>query len=147
MPSIMRDINIISRCAAAYRGDRLEGTELAAMHHAYVLSICRHPGISQEALSRHICISKSNVTRALAYLEEHGFVERRQSETDKRVTLVYPTEKMQEHLPHVRAIASDWNAFLTENLTEQEVVAFRETLTKLSARAESYLDGKEPSKA
>ncbi len=141
MPSIMRSINIVSRCAAAYRADKLQDTELSACHHAYVLSICHHPGISQEALARHICLNKSNVTRTLAYLEEHGYVSRRQSETDKRVTLVYPTEKMQARLPEMRKLASDWNAFLTKDLTPEEEALFRATLEKISLRAESYLDG------
>ncbi len=86
MSSIMRSINIVSRCAAMYRADSLCDSELTACHHAYVLSICHHPGISQEQLARHICLNKSNVTRTLAYLEEHGFVNRKQSETDKRVS-------------------------------------------------------------
>ena len=47
MPTIMRQINIISRCAGLYRTDKLRGAELGACHHSYVLAICRTPGISQ----------------------------------------------------------------------------------------------------
>ena len=85
MPTIMRQINVISRCEGLYRTDKLRGAELGACHHSYVLAVCRTPGISQEELARSICINKSNVTRHLAYLEEHGYVERRQSESDRRV--------------------------------------------------------------
>lgn len=140
MPSIMRSINIISRCGTMYRADKLQGSELSACHHMYVLAICRHPGISQEQLARHICLNKSNVARSLASLEEHGFVERRQSESDKRVTLVYPTEKMLAIHPTVKEIASEWNAYLSADLTEEERTLFQKTLEKISARAQTYID-------
>ncbi len=143
MPSIMRSINIISRCGTMYRADKLDDAELTALHHAYVLTISHHPGISQEALARHICLNKSNVTRTLTYLEEHGFVERHQSESDKRVTLVYPTGKMRTAYEKVSAVAREWNDYLSADLTEEERALFQRTLEKISARAQTYIDNKE----
>ena len=146
MPTIMRQINIISRCAGLYRTDKLRGAELGACHHSYVLAICRTPGISQEELSRHICINKSGVTRHLSYLEEHGYVVRRQSETYRRVTLVYPTEKMQEMLPRVKEIVTEWNTYLTADLSEEELTMFRSVLDHIAQRAKKYADDREESK-
>mgnify|MGYP002513349744 CR=1 FL=1 len=104
MPSndhVMRYINIVSRCATIWRTDKLEGTELGDQHYSYILVVCRRPGISQDAISRRLFINKSNVTRHLTQLEKNGYVERRQSEEDKRVMLVYPTEKAYEVLPRM----------------------------------------------
>lgn len=140
MPSIMRSINIISRCGAMYRADKLHGSEISACHHMYVLAICHHPGISQEQLARHICLNKSNVARSLATLEENGFVERRQSDTDKRVTLVYPTEKMLAVYPKIKELANSWNEYLSADLTDEERALFQQTLEKISARAQAYID-------
>ena len=144
MSSIMRSINIISRCGTMYRADKMKSKELAACHHAYVLAICHHPGISQEQLARHICINKSNVTRTLSTLEEQGFVERHHSETDKRVILVYPTEKMRDIYPKVREIAHEWNDYLSADLTEEERELFQKTLEKISTRAQAYIDSGSP---
>lgn len=146
MPTIMRQINMISRCEGLYRTDKLRGAELGACHHSYVLVICRNPGISQEELARHICINKSGVTRHLAYLEEHGYVSRTHSESDKRVTLVYPTEKMRQVLPDVKRIVEEWNEYLTEGLTEAELAQFRELLERLALRAKKYSDDREEAK-
>lgn len=140
MSSIMRSVNIISRCGSMYRADKMKSRELSACHHSYILAIYHHPGISQEQLARHICINKSNVTRALATLEEQGYVERRHSETDKRVTLVYPTEKMLAIYPKVKEIATKWNEYLSADLTEEERELFQKTLEKISARAQTYID-------
>ena len=52
------------------RNDALADTGLKGSQYAYILTLCRRPGISQEQLSRHIYINKSNVTRHLAQLEK-----------------------------------------------------------------------------
>lgn len=138
MPSLMRYINIVSRCAAMWRADKLEGTELGDQHYPYILAVCRNPGISQDAIARKLFINKSNVTRSLSYLESHGFVTREQSSEDRRITLVYPTEKAQEILPTVRSIIRGWNAYITEGFTEEELEMYMDMTERLAAKAANY---------
>ena len=102
MPKFMRLVNIISRSQALYRSDRLKEETLLPWHYNYVMPLCFNPGLSQEQLARHVCLDKCNVTRHLAKLEEQGYVERRPSEKDRRVTLVYPTPLLEEMLPKVK---------------------------------------------
>ena len=140
MPSISRYINIISRCGNMYRSERLKDTDLGATHHAYLFNICRNPGISQEQLSKMIYINKSNVTRNLATLEKHGYIERRPSETDKRVMLVYPTQKAEDVLPLLREIIHDWNTLVAADLTEEELEQLRSILARMAERATGFAD-------
>ena len=141
MPSISRYINVISRCGSMYRSERLKDTDLGTTHHTYLLTICRNPGISQEQLARKIYINKSNVTRNLAVLEKNGYIERRPSETDKRVMLVYPTEKAENTLPLLREIIHDWNTLVAEDFTEEELEQLRSMLARIAERATGYADG------
>ena len=135
MPSFMRQINIIGRCSAMVRNDKLSDTGLTGWHYSYILTLCRRPGQSQEQLSRHIYINKSNVTRHLAQLEKNGYVERRQSEEDKRVTLVYPTQKAYDILPRVREVVRGWNGYLTEDFTPEEMEQFNAMLSRITQKA------------
>ena len=143
MPTLMRKINIISRCEGIYRADKLKGTELCSCHHSYVLAICANPGMSQEALAKHICVNKSGVARQIAYLEEKGYVERRENEHDKRTLCVYPTQKMLGVLPDVRKIVSDWNEYIAADLSPEELLKFREILDKVAKRAKNYVYNKD----
>ena len=143
MSTIMRKVNILSRCESIYRTDRLKEASLCGFHHSYILAICGNPGLSQEQLARHVCFNKSNVTRHLAQLEEQGYVERRPSESDRRVMLVYPTDKMRSLLPEVRRIVEDWNAYLVEGLSPEEVEQFQSTLLKITLRAKEYVNSKD----
>lgn len=138
MPSLMRYINIISRCAAIWRSDKFEGTELGEQHHSYIFIVCRRPGISQDAIARRLFLNKSNVTRSLAYLEEHGFVTRERDPEDRRLTLVYPTDKAYDILPQVREMIRGWNAYITDGFTEEELEMYMAMTERLAARAADY---------
>ena len=96
--------------------------------------------ISQEKLARMIYINKSNVTRNLAVLEKNGYIERRPSEQDKRVMLVYPTQKAQDTLPRLREIMRDWNDIVAADLTEEELEQLRAILSRIAERATGYAD-------
>ena len=143
MPTLMRQINVISRCGARYRTEKFRPLGLCAPHHSYILNVCTHPGISQEQLAEHICVDKSNVTRQLARLEEGGYVERRQNPADRRSVLVYPTQKALDALPEVRKTVTEWNDYLLSDLTEEERETLSALLDRLSARAKEYFRGRE----
>ncbi|MBQ8496826.1 MAG: MarR family transcriptional regulator [Clostridia bacterium] len=141
----MRKTNIISRCESIYRQDKFKKDSLMACHQSYILAICHHPGMTQEQLSKHICINKSGVTRHLAFLEEKGYVERRPDANDKRAICVYPTQKMLDIYPEVRTVANEWNTYLTENIAPEELECFFSVLDKIADRAQKYLYEKEDS--
>lgn len=138
MPSLMRYINIISRCGAVWRGDKLKESDIGPLHTGYIMTVCRHPGISQDKLAKRLCISKSNVTRTLATLEGTGYVERRQSEIDKRVIEVYPTQKAEEALPQVLDAVRGWNTYITQGFSNEEREMFASMLARMAERAAEY---------
>jgi len=140
MPSFMREINIVSRCGSIFRSEKLKEYGLGENNHSYILILCRRPGISQDALARSLFINKSNVTRTLAQLEADGFVTRTPSERDRRVTLVYPTEKAYSVLPVVRETLRQWREYLTESFTEEERKTLSDLTHRLALRAAEYAE-------
>lgn len=138
MPAFMKNLNMIARCTEQYRSACLASLGLKGSHCVYILHICRQPGISQEGLAKQICINKSNVTRQLAQLEKLEFVRREVSEEDKRVIQVYPTPKAEAAYPKVRRVIREWNAYLTQDMQEQELVQLMEMLEKIKAKAIAY---------
>jgi DNA-binding MarR family transcriptional regulator len=118
----------------------LSDIEINGIQCSYILHICRHPGISQDALAEEIYINKNNVTRQLMVLEAHGFVTRKTSDSDHRVIEVTPTEKALAILPRVRQVLSDWNEYLTEELSESEKTLFNDLLERITIKAKHYVD-------
>ena len=143
MSQITRKLSILGRCQGMFRSNRLRDSGLLWPHYNYVLPICRNPGLSQQQLARRVYFDKYTVTRHLNKLEECGFVERRPSESDKRVMLVYPSQKMLDLLPQVRQCIDEWDALIFEGLSPEELEQFDATLTKITQRAQEYVNSKD----
>jgi len=143
MSQTTRKLSILGRCQGMYRASHLRESGLLPPHYNYVIPICRNPGLSQEQLARRVYFDKYNVTRHLNKLEESGYVERRPSEEDKRVMLVYPTQKMLDLLPRVRQCIDEWDSMLFEGLSTEELEQFDATLTKITQRAQEYVNSKD----
>ena len=141
MPSILRQMNVISRCAAAYKTEKSTIDGISGAHHVFFFRICKEPGLSQDALVKHTRLNKSTVTRTLAYLEERGFVKRVQDEADKRSLLVYPTDRMLEVFPEVQRLAREWNSSLVEDIEADDLRVFESVLKKMEKRAISLAFG------
>lgn len=134
MPSLMKKINVISRCAAMYKSERYEG-ELSVCQHAFVLFISKNPGRSQDEIASELCFNKSTVARTLSYLEENGYVRRESDSADKRVLRVYPTDKMLSECEKIRKLACEWNSLISEDLSQEELSAFLGAIEKIEKRA------------
>ncbi len=137
---IMRKINKISRCANVYRADFLSGEKLNPIYHSYALCITRNEGITQDEMAKRLCINKSNVTRSLAVLEEQGYIRRENDSSDKRILHIYPTQKLLDLMPEIKQISRNWNKYLTDDISEDEINIFESVLEKICDRAERYID-------
>ena len=141
MHPFMRQISITYRCAMRFREAELSDTGLAGCQTPYLTKLYRQPGISQEEMARSLNVNKSSVARQLAILEEKGYVRREAAPTDKRILLVYPTEKALELKSRLFSCYSDWNSYLTQDFTEDEKEMLSKLMVRIAARAEDYVKG------
>lgn len=140
MPSISRYINVISRASGMFRLTSFENEELRPYLHGYIIALTRTPGLSQEQIARRLCVDKSSVARALAVLEKMEYVERRRSDSDRRITLVYPTEKAVSSCDKIRVAFREWNEYINAAFTEEEAKQFILLLEKAARRAAEYAE-------
>ena len=134
MATIMGNIKVIGRCEGNYCTQKL-AEDLPGEYHNYILTVGKHPGMSQDKIAKHLYYNKSSVTRHLAQLEKNGYVTRTVSEEDKRELLVYPTQKLLDILPKVQGIVDEWYAFMEEGISEEELAVFRDVLQRISDKA------------
>lgn len=140
MDSFMRCVSRTARCAALYRGEKLESIGLNGGQHTYILNICRNPGVSQEQLSRLLYINKSNVARQLANLEQNGFVTRVPDEEDRRILRVYPTQKALDACPMVQKVLADWQDYVMDGFTPEEREQLTGLMQRVMERAAAYAE-------
>ena len=120
MSQFSRDINAIDRYLRGHRRADMEPFGLKGIQARLVMLICWDPGCSQDRLAKFMGFDKSTIARQLELLETKEFVERRPSETDKRVMCVYPTEKMLTFHPGLKDAMDQWDKTLLQDLTEEE---------------------------
>ena len=137
----MRQISITYRCAMRFRENELADAGLAGCHTPYLTALYRHPGLSQEEISRQLNVNKSSVTRQLAILEEKGYIRREPSPADRRLLLVYPTDKALDVKDRIYRCYHDWNSYLTQDFTEEEQALLSGLIARIAQRAEEYVKG------
>lgn len=131
MSQFSRDINTIDRFLRAHRRDYMEPLGLKGIHARLFMRICGHPGQSQEQIAKRMGFDKSTIARQMELLEDKGFVERRPSETDKRVLCVFPTQKMLEFQPGLKKAMDDWDEELLQELTPEEKAQLNVIMEKI----------------
>ncbi len=141
MDAIMKYMSRIHRCFRLWQSDQMDG--LSGIEQNYLFHICMKPGISQEQLSEHIMVNKSNVARKLSNLESEGWIFRTVSETDKRIYQIYPTEKALEVLPEIKKLMKTWNEKILEDLSDEEKDVLFTILPKITKKAKNLAESEE----
>ncbi|MBO0409868.1 MarR family transcriptional regulator [Enterococcus hulanensis] len=141
MDSFVKMVNRISRLSALYREKEFKKLGLGEMHHAYILSVCAEPGISQEELACRIFINKSNVARQLAQLEQKGFIIRQSDQKDARRLRIFPTDKSLALETEIRSILANWNQTLLAEIPAEQQEAVLSGLQTIMEKAETEMCG------
>ena len=135
MDSLMKYISRTHRLAGQYRSTCVPCAGINSCQHIYIFQVCKHPGISQDQLSKLIGVNKSNVTRQLSVLEQNGFVTRQPDPKDRRALQVFPTEKALQLFPQVQSVMREWNRLLLEDFTEEEQKTLASMLERVMEKA------------
>lgn len=144
MATIMRNIGEIWRCANLFRMEEYEELGIGSYQDSYLVDICKHPGVTQEQLSKIMYVHKSNVARQVGSLEEKGFVERRPDPSDRRNLLLYPTEKAAAAMGRIQEAHAAWRELLLQGFSEEErelAGKYLERLAENAKRAEGRRGG------
>lgn len=105
--------------------------------YSYVLdALAEGVGMSQQEIAEQVGIRAQSVSEAISVMEERGFVRREQSELDKRVMLVYLTERGAERRAELASEREYKAKQLLSVLDEAEKETLFELLEKLYHREE-----------
>lgn len=135
----MKNISLLAQSTKMYRDGVFGGRGITGVQVKYLLEVSNEEGVSQDMLAKRMMINKSNVARKLNELEENGFVKREQSAEDRRVMLVYLTEKGKALIPELHKENKRWSEILCEGLSESEKEELSVLSDKLIANARRYL--------
>lgn len=73
---LLKWLSVAERFSKAYLDQLLAPLGINSSQHIYLLKVCDHPGISQDALLDIVYVHPSNMVRMVASLEKKGFLTR-----------------------------------------------------------------------
>jgi DNA-binding MarR family transcriptional regulator len=113
----------------------LEPEGLHPRHFGVMTMVAAQPGMSQQHLHEKTAIDPSSMVSVIDELEAMGLAERRPDRDDRRARTIFLTERGQQTLARVRALAGALQREFFRALTAEELRTLHALLRKLAASA------------
>ncbi|UFT99643.1 MarR family winged helix-turn-helix transcriptional regulator [Radiobacillus kanasensis] len=121
MKEILREIGMIARSLDSISNIEFKEYDLTKGQYLYLVRICENPGIIQEKLAEMIKVDRTTAARAVKQLEINGFVEKKEDKHNKKIKMLFPTEKGKNVYPFIIRENEYSNIVALEGLSEIEV--------------------------
>ena len=118
--------------AAQRFGERLKPLGFAPYHAGILRMLARSPGVSQQDLAKTLNMHASHMVGIVDELESRGLLERRPSETDRRVYALHLTAKGLQSLGSIGEVARAHARALLAALTEPQQEQLAELLEAIA---------------
>lgn len=100
--------------------------------------LLEHNGACARAICQEFAIDKSTMASILPRMEKAGLVRREASETDRRTSSIWLTEKGRRLALVIKQVVLSTDAYLTRGVSPQDLAACERVLALISANAESH---------
>ncbi|WP_223787981.1 MarR family winged helix-turn-helix transcriptional regulator [Marinicella meishanensis] len=110
---------------------KLAALDLTAAQHDILMNINHKPGSSQQQLSDHLLVVKSNTSALLKKMQAKGLIDRRPCQADGRVHRLYLTPAGQHKLQHSMAVQIEMVQTMTGVLSEAEIQTNLDIMTRV----------------
>lgn len=112
----------------------------------YLIAIWHNEGLSQDELAKLLRIDKGGIAKRLYQMEDKGYIERRQSEKDKRKYNIFLSEKSKKAMPKLFALEKEYEKILTRGMSQEEKnqfiklteIASRNIILEIDSKGDSY---------
>lgn len=136
MNEILREVGKIYRCLDSIGNVEFKRFDLSKGQYAYLVRICESPGIIQERVSEMLKIDRATASRAIQKLESSGLVEKRDDPDNRRIQLLYPTEKVKTLYEILKDEENYSNETALRGITDEE----QQTLLRLLQKVQINLE-------
>lgn len=137
MDSIARCCWQINKCAQNFWKSRCAEYGFGIGQVPLLSLLYRKEGLSQEEISRYLCVDKAATAKNVACLLELGLIARTEDTADARIKRISLTGEGKALEPFLARVDEDWQRVLTAGLTKTEA----ETLASLIAKARANAVG------
>ena len=124
-------ITILDRLMKMYYDHNLADFEIGWGQQFYVEYLYDHPGASAQDMVECIRVDKGTLTKVIKKLTEIGYIEVVPSERDKRMKLLYLTEKAIPAAKRIKEIHSNFYSILCSNIQSSDIQQTERTMVQM----------------
>ena len=124
-------ITILDRLMKMYYDHNLADFEIGWGQQFYVEYLYDHPGASAQEMMECIRVDKGTLTKVIKKLTEIGYIEVVPSERDKRMKLLYLTEKAIPAAKRIKEIHSNFYSILCSNIQSTDIQQTERTMVQM----------------
>lgn len=135
---LLMNISILYRCGQKYYDKQLSDYDINAGQLPFLILIYEHEGISMQELAVRGCFDKGTITKSIGKLEDAGYVRSSASPSDKRMRLLYTTDRTKDIISKIYLIRREWWERLTRGMSEKECTNIETLLDALTEKAKQY---------
>lgn len=132
------DSSVLYRCNQKHFDKLLAKYGLGYTHLILLTEIYENEGVSMNELATLGVYDKGTITKSIQRLEQLSYVRVLSSDLDKRTKLLYTNDKAQEIMPDLYKMRSEWNSYLSSELSIEELEMYNMLQTKLINKARQY---------
>ena len=121
MQEILREIGMIARALDSISNIEFKEYDLTKGQYLYLVRICENPGIIQEKLAEMIKVDRTTAARAIKKLEMNGFIEKKEDQHNKKIKMLFPTDKGIKVYPFIKRENEYSNLVALKGFSEREV--------------------------
>ncbi len=115
---------------------------LSAAQWRLMVRLVKEEGVAQARLAELLEIEPISVSRLLDRMEEGGWIERRQDAADRRVRMIFPTDKSRDAFAAIKSVAGEVYDQALAGLSADERAILVKALTTMVT---NLSDGEPPS--
>ena len=124
-------ITILDRLMKMYYDHNLADFEIGWGQQFYVEYLYDHPGASAQEMVECIRVDKGTLTKVIKKLTEIGYIEVVPSERDKRMKLLYLTEKAIPAAKRIKEIHINFYSILCSNIQSSDIQQTERTMVQM----------------
>lgn len=135
----MKDISAIYRFGMVFSQNEFKGLGISGGDNGIILFLACHKGTNQESISEYLMLDKGTIAKAVARLEELGYIRREVNPNNKREKNIYMTQKGEEIVDQIKNSLNEWGDYVLKNLSDEEKEKFIELADKAAQGARKII--------
>lgn len=124
-------IGMASRIVRSEFNQAVADEGLFAGQHQIIMILKHKKQATVSEIAEEIGVATSTVSVSIKRMEKAGFVAKKPSETDGRISVVYLTEKGEAAPEHIKTKLDAQETELTKNLSDEETLILSDLLDKI----------------